>query len=335
MFLKYEHIENSWSIEIPEEWKSVECICAVKVDGANFQVWTEDGEIHYGTRNGEIPTSEDWSGCKAAFAREGVDEKVKKLAQILGGDINVYGELAGGTYRHPDVPRDKDAIRIQGRIDYSPQVFWMVFDILKDGVYLDQDELQRVCSEVGLPCQEVIFRGPFEKCLEQSPVFDDHTGVRLFNLPPLPEGVNVAEGFVIKQVAPGERGKRVILKVKNTKFKERIRTTKKKVKESLFTEHETKWISRAMEFMNEARVMSALSKVGVSAAFQELAFEAERDALDELEHESEYARELEQDRRTIDPKELDLDKVKKELHTKTCAIVRPIWLQNCQKHQKA
>ena len=332
-FEKYGEIENTYSSKLPEKallagLGGVECICAVKVDGANFQAGIgADGVFFTGTRNRELKPDEDFCGWQRVMAKLDVERKLREVKAMLGcSEVIMYGELCGGLYRHPDVPQVREAVRIQGRVDYSPDNEWVPFDLKADGKYVSQDLLQKLCSDVGLPCQQVVFRGTLEECLKFDPVMQDTTGQHFWGLPPI-DG-NVAEGVVVKPVEAVYLGcSRVIFKIKTPKFKERIRRTKAVIADAGLTDVEKSIVERALEYVNEARVFSALSKLGTSVKFSQLTGEVIRDAMADFRKEA--GGELEKLERTADPKEINWKKIGQRLSRETSEVVRPVFLREC------
>jgi len=249
--------------------------------------------------------------------------------------MTVFGELCGGLYRHQDVQRVKEATRVQGRVDYSPDNEWIPFDLLlRDpeqckSMVLNLDTLAKLCKQVGLLCEIEEFRGTLRECLERSPVYIDDTGQRLWSLP-LIEG-NVGEGFVVKPIEAQwlPNGSRVIVKSKNPKFKERIRASKAQSLElkGKLNELEEKWLETLSEYMNESRVMSAVSKLGeiTKDSFGDLMREACTDALSDFKKDN--GEELEKLQRSMDPKDFDFSKITKAFNRVASAAVREVFLR--------
>ena len=259
----------------------VECVCAVKVDGANFQAGVSpDGSFFTGSRRRALGPKDEFCGWQRVMQRYGAEEKVRAVARRLGArEAIMYGELCGGLYRHPGVPRVEGAVRVQGRVDYSPDNEWVPFDLMADGRFVGPDELAELCAWAGLPSQQIVFRGPLEECLRFDPNFQDTTGHDLWGLPLI--GGNAAEGVVVKPVRDVRLGgRRLVFKLKAPKFKERIRATKAALAEAGagLTPLEQRWAARLLEFACDARAWSALSKVGPEAGFAAVLREAVRDA---------------------------------------------------------
>ena len=332
-FSKYGEIENTYNDKLVEKarWNGLsetECICAVKIDGSNFQAGIDsDGRFFTGTRNQELKPEDDFCNWQKVMKKYDVERKLRIIKEKLNAsEVVMYGELCGGLYRHPDVPRVEGAVRIQGRVDYSPDNEWVPFDLKVDGAYASQDLLKKLCDEVGLLSQQVVFRGTLEECLKFDPIFQDTTGNAFWGLP-LIEG-NIAEGVVIKPVNAVYIGEsRVIFKNKTPKFKERIRKTKEASKAPGLNELEQTWIDKLLEYVNESRVYSALSKLGGKAEFSPLMKAVMDDALAEFRKEN--GAELDEVERSTDPKDFDWKKMGKVLSTEAVKVVRPVFLKEC------
>ena len=320
MFKNYGHIENLRDFE---EMPSMEAVATVKIDGANFQIGVdENGKLFTCSRNRQLTAGEDFCGSLRVIEKMDIEAKLKSL----GKPVRIYGELCGGLYRHPAVAPVKGAVRIQGRVDYSPDNEWVPFDAELDGRWLSQYELAELCDRLDLPCQEIYFRGTFAECCKIEPTFQDTTGNRLWGLP-LIDG-NVAEGLVIKPVeyCVDRRGNRIIVKNKNVKFKERIRATKEKTKGVDLTEPEKRWADVLQEYYTESRAWSVVSKLGENERdFGSIAKAMLADAWEDFIHDNGEA--FETDVRTIDPQELDIDKMKKSIAKIASDAVRPVFLK--------
>jgi Rnl2 family RNA ligase len=321
-FVKYPHIEQTWKIEYMPCSLDVECIAAVKIDGCNFQAGIdEDGTFFVGTRNTQLKADDNFYRWQYIMQKLDVEKKLRSLK----APCILYGELCGGLYRHPDVQKVDCAVRIQGRVDYSPDNEWVPFDLMLNGEIVSQDRLAEVCQALDLPCQEVKFRGTLQECLDFSPVFLDETGHRLWGLP-LIDG-NVAEGLVIKPIncIIKNNGERVIFKNKNPKFKERIKKTKSELKElnGDLTEYEEKYAEQLEELCTVSRAASVVSKL-VMPSFGDAMSAFIGDVFDSFYEE--LSDEDKAEMNTVDPKELDMKKIRKRLNKSAADVVREVWL---------
>lgn len=174
--------------------------------------------------------------------------------------VQIFGELVGSS--------------ILNRVDYKKKAFYG-FDILVDGVYLNQADVELYLSMYGFNQAPVLFCGTVDQVkkfhdqwLEKEFLFnstitlDDNHGILL-------EGNivnNASEGFVIKPDKPlfETTGSRVILKCKSVKFSE-TKTVKKK-KHLQLSEKDEQVLEQLSSYATESRCYSVVSKLGELAA---------------------------------------------------------------------
>ena len=353
-FRKYCHIENTYSSDLLEKVRmagldSPEIVyaCFRKIDGSNVQFSIdENGDFYAGSRNQLLDAAGDFQNWQKVVERDSIEKKLRLMKEKLTakadlGDeilvwlndhssfcLTLFGELCGGLYRHPEVERDKEAVRIQGRIDYSPSNQWIPFDLMlssgNSSILADTDLLAELCKETGLYCQIEEFRGTLDECLNFSPVYIDDTGNRFWGLPLIEN--NVGEGVVIKPIKPLWLGQaRVIFKNKNPKYKERIRATKENnLKNTGLNEKEEYWFNVMKDYMNENRVLTAISKVGCKE-FPALLKESTIDAINNFKEENP---DFEIDGRRFDPKDFDVHAIFKQFNKFSTETVRKVFLEN-------
>lgn len=354
-FKKYSEIENTYNSSIIDKIRfnnldapSIMYGCYRKLDGSNLQFSIdEQGSLQVGSRN-QLVTGTNFMNWKAVAKRDGIKEKLSyikseiamfhinnerlndwlKTININKFSLTMFGEICGGLYRHPDVERDNTSVRIQGRIDYSPSNQWVPFDLRLtcsgSSFIVDMDLLKNLCDMANLKCQIEEFRGTFDECLNFSPVFNDDTGHRFWGLPIIEN--NVAEGVVIKPIIPTFIGEsRIILKNKNPKYKERIRATKTNNKANPgIKDRERYWFDILKEYMNENRVLTAISKVGCEN-FGNIMKESCCDALKDFRKENPK---FEEDERQNDPKDFNVGNITKAFNKYSSNIVREVFLKN-------
>ncbi len=285
LFYKYPSIENTYNEKflglVKDNGFSGQSFCiSEKVHGSNLQVGyslTEDKFI-FGSRSNILKEDESFYNYLECMAP--LKSKVKELAvwmknRFLIGkqellDVTVYGEIFGGSYPHPMVPRDSHAVRVNKGVFYSPKNQWLAFDIayslkgLPEHKFLCGLEFVNLCRKFGIPFIPVLKVVPdLESALRFEPVFK--SGIyRFFELPELAD--NMAEGVVIRgwyrDLWAG--GHRVILKNKCEKFREK-KSEKKIVINEEYPLHVEAAIREAAAYVNEARVQNAVSKVGGQA----------------------------------------------------------------------
>ncbi|MDQ1351642.1 MAG: ligase [Acidobacteriota bacterium] len=267
----YPSIENTYREEFIE---------SIKSQGKDAGQWVVTEKIHGGQLALYYDGSELKASTRTAFLNPGMDffnyekvvdanaDKVKEIHRILAaerGDISlivVYGELFGGDYPHPGVPKVKNTKRLQKGVFYHPDNLFYAFDIRVNGRFLTVDEANRLFEAVGMFYAKPLFRGTFEECLKHPNKFPSKISEWL-GLPPLDD--NIAEGIVIKPVNPEflQIGERVILKSKNEKFEER-KAIKKHPKKpgGEITSSGEQLLEELLSLVTENRLQNVLSKQG-------------------------------------------------------------------------
>ena len=130
MFKKYNSIENSYREEFLNRiqshgfWKD-EYVVQEKVHGANLSFWTTDGiTFHTAKRTADLNPEERFYNFQSVLAiLQPKFENIWKELKIASPELTqltIFGELMGGSYPHPDVPRNSKAVKTQKGIYYSP-----------------------------------------------------------------------------------------------------------------------------------------------------------------------------------------------------------------------
>ena len=287
IFRKYNEIENTYRTDFIQKIKNLnldpntQFACFTKIDGSNFSIiLDEDDNFACAKRTDIVTPAEKFHNCDYVIEKMNLIEKIKEIKKYVMNKFNIvnmyntnkcrvqiYGELCGGMYRHPEVEKVKGAVKIQGRVSYHPDNIWVPFDgfvaIDEDRIiYFNVDELAEICKHVGLPCQIEKFRGTLDECLNFDVQFVDDTGHVLFGLPLIDD--NLSEGVVIKPVYPMwfPNGERIILKNKNERFKEKAKKEKIQKVEVPLNENELKVLNILNEYVTESRMFSIFSKEG-------------------------------------------------------------------------
>lgn len=290
-FTKYTEIENVDNENFFNKLKKFELthpnmryVAQPKCDGANFQIDVDrDGNFNCGTRSQYLGENGSFNNYQTVLERFNLKEKAYKVKEYLikkwfeGAfadsttfdilsdkfDLIMYGELAGGVYRHKDVEPEKGACMIQGRISYAPFDFWVCFDILvkndDNAVYLNPIDVEWICNDLDIPVIENRFEGTLEECLNYDINFVDDIGNKLFGLPII-EKDNITEGVVIKPMVFSrfDDGTRVIGKHKTSKFREQRQRTKV---EFVMPEKEKEYMNKLNGYITESRYYSVISKL--------------------------------------------------------------------------
>ncbi|XQJ30930.1 mitochondrial RNA ligase 2 [Leishmania guyanensis] len=254
LFERYSEIENAHSRRI-EALKNAglfndEWIATEKVHGANFGIYsTEHGKtLQYAKRSGIMPPHEHFFGYHilipdlARYAQKGRELLMERLGSSPSTVI-INGELFGGKYDHPSVPKRRQSVMVAGRPrtitavqnnafpQYCPDLHFYAFDIKyrmteeEDYYTMTYDEALAIFEKIpGLLYAKAIIRGPLSKVT----AFDVEHFVT--TIPPLvgmgdyPLKGNWSEGLVVKHRRRGEPGfdpkGLTIMKLKCTAFQE-------------------------------------------------------------------------------------------------------------------
>nr|CCC89377.1 RNA editing ligase [Trypanosoma congolense IL3000] len=254
VFERYSEIDNSNERRInalkacgmfEDEWIATE-----KVHGANFGIYSIENEkmIRYAKRSGIMPPSEHFFGyhilipqlqkCITSI-REMLCEKLKRKLHI----VLVNGELFGGKYDHPSVPKTRKTVMVAGKPrvisavqtdsfpQYSPDLHFYAFDIkykeTAEGNYTTlvyDDAIQLFQSVPGLLYARAIIRGPMSKVAAFDVEHFTTTIPPLVGMGNYPLTGNWAEGLVVKHARLGTPGFEpkgpTVLKFKCTAFQE-------------------------------------------------------------------------------------------------------------------
>ena len=250
-FQKYSSLENAYRDKFTNACRNVgikDWVATVKVHGSNFGFISDGDDLEPFKRSSTIGKNPetgmyDFYGCNDIVAE--CTPKVKRLAQVVGKPIQVYGELYGQG--------------VQKEINYGGKKFIM-FDILTDDGWLEWDEVVRLGEQVGIPTVPELARGDLEDML---------------NLPtdfvcPLSPTGDMAEGVVIKPLTEVHTtlstGSRPIIKNKSKAFSEKKQKTSKKPFK--LPEHIKPIMTDFTAYLTENRLNNVLSKIDLSTLTQ-------------------------------------------------------------------
>uniref|UniRef100_A0A0G4IE40 RNA ligase domain-containing protein n=1 Tax=Chromera velia CCMP2878 TaxID=1169474 RepID=A0A0G4IE40_9ALVE len=205
------------------EWVATE-----KVHGANLSFITDGELIRAAKRTGLLSVEDARLFFQFDYLLAECEEQLLKLhaaiaaskpeEQRAGMVVTVFGELAGGEYRHPAVVPNLNGRRVQSGVQYAPHNFFYPFDIAvgtptplttepnepSDSAsppltwtFLPFDHAQGLLAETGFPTARVLGRFPSLTEALRTPCEFTSTLPEQFGLPPL--GVaNFAEGLVVR-----------------------------------------------------------------------------------------------------------------------------------------
>ena len=263
-FKKYNSITNSYDEEFIKKVKELNYsgpwYVSEKIHGANCQIAVTKDGIEYGGRNG---TTDNDLWLQILSRYEG---KARALFNSTSAErIILFGEFFGGAYPHPNVPRDKNAKKVQKGVWYSPSNHVAFFDLYiepKDepAYYSSVNSFRYLMDFFNLPRVEFKKVGTLEDALtypndELSYVY------KHFDLPPI-EG-NIREGIVIRPATDLWIGDtRVIIKNKNDRFKEVWREKRPIVDQKDLNDKQIEALEDILRYVTENRVLNILSHYG-------------------------------------------------------------------------
>lgn len=242
-FDKYTSIENTYQVPymlkvqeiVPKDmlWDVTE-----KVHGANCCMITDGTSVEFAKRSGIVGEGGGFFSYEIVLANH--QERILKAFEYIKSkyetpdkpikQVQFYGELFGGIYPHPAVPRDSRFGSIQKGLYYAPYQSFYGFDIAlvhgngtdQNGyrTWLNPDEEAEAYETNEIFYAKSLFRGTLEECLKYSNEFQTHIPEWL-NLPPIED--NICEGVVLKPMVPQffGNGGRIVLKNKNSRFSEK------------------------------------------------------------------------------------------------------------------
>lgn len=283
-FTKYNSIENVTRDKMIKHIENMGFdICdytvTEKIHGSNFSIWKDENEVKFAKRTSFIGEFESFMGSQT------IKNELESFIEFISlhfeyNNIIIFGEIAGGSY--PDKSKFTEELKVQNSkkvqsgVFYHPANFFYVFDIKVDGVYLNEEDFNKVRMYFNnhkntftpdhfshILFSEVLFTGKFEDAINYSNEFQSTIPDR-FGLPKIEN--NICEGIVIKPVNVYffNSGSRVILKSKNNKFKEKRDTSKsKKVRKIVeYNDVQNTLISEIELYVTENRLRNVISKIG-------------------------------------------------------------------------
>ena len=276
MFVKYSSITNAYDTKfinkiIQAGYDKLEWVVTNKIHGANFTFYCDGYNVWCTSKNGILGETDKFFNFQRIL--EGYKQRVLEafwlINRITKGpvfEVAIHGELFGGTYSHPDVPRVAGASRIQKGINYCPDNDFYLFDVKIDGKLCDYDFAVGLSDTLGCPWAMELKRGTLQECLEYPNDFQDPTH-KFYGLPTIED--NITEGVVIRPVDPlflgapeDEHFKRVILKNKNEKWTEKAHSPKKVIGIADLSEGVQAQIDHLNEFITEGRLDNVISHFG-------------------------------------------------------------------------
>lgn len=280
-FNKYSSIENTYQTLYLNKVRQIVPKDAIwdvteKVHGANCCIITNGNDTKFAKRSGIVKDGENFFNYekileefrpKIINAFNYIKKKYETNETIINL-VQFYGELFGGAYPHPDVPRNSQFNSVQKGLYYAPYQSFYGFDIAivykspdKEGrFWLNPDEMADVFEKNNIFYSKSLFRGTLDECLEFNNAFQSNIPTWL-GLPPIKD--NICEGVVFKPMVPYffNNGDRILLKNKNERFSEKKKEKVHKVIPDL-PEDVKEAISTVSEYINDNRLNNVISHEG-------------------------------------------------------------------------
>ncbi len=275
-FKKYNSIENSYQYDFissifEQGFGDLDYVVQEKVHGANLSFITDGQNILTAKRTELILDHEPFFNSK--LVQEKYSNKVFNLFKEISKSfdtktVTIFGELFGGGYPHPDIPKDDNAKLVQRGIYYCPSNDFFAFDILlNNDKFLDVETASGLFEQLGFVYAKTLFKGKLADCLAFPNEFKT-TIPNEYGLPQL-DG-NICEGVVVRPIQPLflRTGSRVLIKNKNEKWAENNNYIDKAILSKLL--HEGEELSEEASFLCEEiyklitqnRLTNLLSKIG-------------------------------------------------------------------------
>jgi Rnl2 family RNA ligase len=233
IFKKYNSIENSFDEEFVSKVRSqmprdLQYVVQEKVHGANASFLCDGTKIVFAKRTAVIENGEvfyDYGELVNTYRNNILALAKDVMGQYPGTvQVNIFGELFGGSYPHAEVKQVKNVKLVQKGIYYCPGHDFYGFDIYiqseDEGHFLPVEETNALFQKHGFLYAKTLFTGSLEECLAHPNAFSTHIPEWL-GLPPIED--NICEGIVIRPLVPMylTTGARVLIKSKNSRFAEK------------------------------------------------------------------------------------------------------------------
>ncbi|MFO0593929.1 MAG: RNA ligase family protein [Myxococcaceae bacterium] len=262
---------------VPDDLTAGTWVATEKLHGAHLVLGFDGARVSFGKRKAWLTADEPFFGWQ--LLRATLESAITTTWKLLGtaSAIRVHGELIGGEYPHPAVPRVPGVSAVQTGCWYDPGLRFVAFDLVLESptpTFLAFHELEAL-GRFELP--PVLGRGS-RATLLQLPVEFPSRLATARGLPAVPG--NLAEGLVLKPDTRWAVADRPTLKRKHPRFDD-AKYDESSAWSPRASLTEAEWRQLAAILVNPARVSSARSKVGDDAA--RIADEVVLDVLLDLE----------------------------------------------------
>jgi Rnl2 family RNA ligase len=226
-FHPYDSMTNKVRNWASEQNESVAWVATPKIHGTNMSVTIlrNTGEVKYARRNAFLGSDTAFMGYGAVLP--GLTTWTDFLEDFPDAvqAVTIFGEFFGGSW-----PGTEDH-PIQRGVHYSPSKRFVAFDIrLSPGGFVDFPVMAAACRRHGVPHVQVAAQGSFDDMAAwaRTHAADDVDPAlyEVTDLPVIPG--NAGEGWVIRplvELHSTEKGRRVLVKIKNAAFSESARAS--------------------------------------------------------------------------------------------------------------
>lgn len=258
-FISYPKITNNASdLKFKDNWVATE-----KLHGAHFLVCVQEQIVQFGKRKAWLKADDSFFGWQ--LIKNEIENQAISISKSLNQNVIIYGELIGGHYPHQDVIPVPGLSAIQTGIWYSPQIHWVVFDVLilsssEEDYFLAYNEVESLAKELSFLIPPFVQRGKLTDLNNISIEFVTRFP-KLFNLPTIDN--NIAEGIVIKPDLRFKLSERPIIKRKIPKFNDIQFDLSCPYSPGILSTHEL--LQWSKKLINAPRFASARSKVGAKS----------------------------------------------------------------------
>ena len=278
-FTTYPSIENSYRPEYIERLRNnglenEKWLITEKVHGSNTQISYDGETVYFGTRNHELEENENCYNLVQVLTDSKIDDKIKdiyvEIYQLVGSikKVILFGEICGGQYPHVDVPKVKNASKVQKGVYYAPDNKWLMFDICyvtNDGekTFLSGKHFIDFATRYSIRTVPILaVADNLTEALTYSNAEPSRVGTGMYGLPELED--NIMEGVVIRcydrDVWTGQH--RAIIKNKNDRFAEKSHERKHNVQQEELPEYLKNIMETALQYVTENRIDNVISHLG-------------------------------------------------------------------------
>ena len=327
-FSSMEHSDNQEFLNdiIKDGLANEKFVVQEKAHGGNLSIWTDDG-VNFKTAKRTAFLEEDEKFYNHQLILEDLKPKLVQLWHKINEDAKIsqmtlYGEILGGIYPHKDIKKAKGAIQVQKGVYYTPNNEFYAFDLLLNNEnFVNHNKLNELLEEIGFLYAKNLFIGSLEDALKYPNDFQSLIHKDL-NLPTIED--NICEGVVIRTIENLrlKSGRRILLKNKNDKWKEKEKSMKGKRKKKVIPEYVKELQIEIGLYVTQNRLNNVISKIGevtkmdfgklMKLFTEDIIEEFSKDNKDDLKNIDE--KEIKQITKSINKKMVDL--VKAELGIK-------------------